>query len=181
MIIGFTGKKGCGKTTAARHLVDNHNFIKIGFKDAMIKEMRGNFQHTLNAIADVYQINVNDLFETKPPIMRKLMQEYGTEVRRGDSQDYWVKKFVHNLPNSSDFPLICVDDVRFLNEAEIIKTLGGIVIRIELYDTREQGDGHVSETEMDMIQPDKMFVNKLDEQDILSKQIDEWLLKNNII
>ncbi len=181
MIIGFTGKKSSGKTTAAKYLVDNHDFIKIGFKDAMIKEMRGNLQHTLNAIADVYQINVNDLFETKPPIMRRLMQEYGTEVRRGDNQDYWIKKFVQNLPNNSEFPLICVDDVRFLNEAEIIKTLGGMVIRIELYDTQAQSDGHVSETEMDMIQADKMFVNKLGEQDILGRQIDEWLVKNNII
>jgi len=35
MIIGLTGKAGCGKDTAAEHLLKNHNFQRVGFADAL--------------------------------------------------------------------------------------------------------------------------------------------------
>jgi len=67
--------------------------------------------------------------------------------------------------SKSDTPLpIVIGDIRFLNEAEAIKSRGGIIIRIVRTDDNENntnGDhaNHESEMEMDQIKADFMINN----------------------
>ena len=74
MIIGAFGFKGSGKSVLASYLHDEHNFTRVNFKDALIKEMRENFVDTLEELSELYEMSVDRLFEEKPPVMRKLMQ-----------------------------------------------------------------------------------------------------------
>lgn len=150
MLIAFLGKKRSGKTTCADYLV-NKGFKKVNFKDALIDELKENFPDLLREIGDD--------FNDKTPVRRALLQNYGTEVRRRDDEDYWVKKWEQRaygaeLTTNVD---IVVDDCRFLNEAEIIKKYNGIIIKVE----REgyNGDNHQSETEQDQIKPDFTIQN----------------------
>jgi hypothetical protein len=80
------------------------------------------------------------------------MQNYGTEVRRRDNPDYWTKQWCANLPEG----LIVVDDVRFLNEAEAVKKMGGIIVRLTRPDIKNGGN-HQSETEQRQIGYDYIF------------------------
>lgn len=144
MIIGLCGFAQTGKTTVADYLNENYKFRKINFKDGLIKEMRERLPDVLNNLAEIYDTDIDRLFKEKPPAMRALMQNYGTNVRRGDDNNYWVEKWLTSARNTVGN--IVTDDVRFTNEWEAIKNRGGILIRVERADIQSAGT-HQSETE----------------------------------
>lgn len=159
MLIGLTGYQKSGKSTAAKHLEDK-GYTRINFKDALITEMKENMPDVLHKLGQIYstqqrqshEVGVDWLFDVKPPVMRALMQNYGTDTRRKDRDSYWIDKW--EAAYCEHHPAATVaDDVRFLNEADAIKRYGGKIIRIVRSDI--QGGGtHASETEMDQIVPD---------------------------
>lgn len=100
--------------------------------------------------------------------MRELMQNYGTEVRRNDDVDYWVKKWESGLDDFDD--IVLVDDVRFLNEAETIKNKGGILIRLYRGDLVNT-DRHSSEIEQEMIDCNYRIVTCLGEVSKLESEL----------
>lgn len=64
--------------------------------------------------------------------VRRILQWWGTEYRRTQDPDYWTKAWERKL---SEYNLrkthILVDDVRFINELNVIKKHGGTFIKIE--------------------------------------------------
>jgi hypothetical protein len=149
MIIAFSGKIGSGKTSACKYL-ELRGFKLINFKDALICELKERFPDLLEYLSkELYKLSIDNLFRIKPPVVRKLLQNYGTNVRRNDDVNYWVNKWLEKIIIHEN---ICVDDCRFINEAMSVKSKGGIIIRLE----REQlvEDLHLSETEIDQLLPD---------------------------
>lgn len=149
MTIGLTGKKGAGKTEAAKYLASK-GFVRLNFKDALIGEIISNFKPLLDDFCVHHNTDIAGLFQTKPMMMRHLMQCYGTEVRRGDDPQYWVNQYEKVLDATVD---TVTDDVRFKNEAGAVWRAGGKVIRI-VRKGQESTDTHISEKEMDEIEPD---------------------------
>lgn len=169
MIIGFTGKMGSGKTTACDMVKQSlANVSHINFKDALIKELRLFFPDVLRAVAtdvagerlggwqteptDVIEDIEMNLFYEKPPVIRALMRNFGTELRRSSDPEYWIKKWKETV-TYTDGKHVVTDDVRFVNEAEAVREFGGIVIRIARTDITDTGT-HQSESEMDNIVAD---------------------------
>lgn len=159
MIIGLTGKKGSGKTTAAK-LLDElvPGIVHINFKDAMIAEMKQTFPGLLALLAEHYSVTIDGLFANKPPMMRKFMQEYGTELRRvyDGNENYWADKLAVAIAELPAGTHVVIDDVRFLNEAATVRSLGGTLVRISRQDASvlDGSDVHQSETEMETIATD---------------------------
>lgn len=152
-IIGFTGKKFSGKTTASKFFEDK-GFVKINFKDELIAEIKKYLPDLLKDISVHYNLDLNQLFEQKPPEIRHLLQNWGTELRRNQDQDYWVLQYADKAVDAKwSNNLIVTDDVRFLNEADCVRDLGGIIIKIIRTNLISE-DIHSSETEMDKIKPD---------------------------
>lgn len=149
MIVGLIGYKQVGKSTAAKHLAKKHGFARHNMKDALVEELKANMPDLLEELAFIYDRDIEKLFSTKPPAMRALMQNYGTEVRRRDDDEYWCQQWQNALPEGN----VVVDDVRFQNEAERVIDEGGILIRIKRSDV-QTGGNHSSETEQDSIQCD---------------------------
>ena len=149
IIIGLVGFKQVGKSTAAKYLEEKYSFTRHNFKDALVQELKDNFPDLLTQIVIAGRdlgfkaMNWNELFEEKPPLMRALLQNYGTDVRRKDNPHHWTGQWGQAL-----FPLrdTVADDVRFLNESEAKKREGGIIIRLVRSDILTGGT-HVSETE----------------------------------
>lgn len=183
MILGFTGKMGSGKTTVCEYIrqKDGLPVMNINFKDALIAELKQNFTPLLleiikvhNEIGTKYEgMTIDELFTFKPTLVRKLMQGYGTEVRRGDNPNYWVNQWRSKVAvaRGSNWNVL-TDDVRFLNEAQAVKVMGGFIVRIIREDIMDVGS-HQSESEMDQIAPDFTIVAKKDDHANLYKQIDE--------
>lgn len=171
MIIGFMGHKGSGKTTACNALKEvwGDTVTQINMKDALVAEIRQNMPKVLDELSFVYDMSIDELFEKKPPIMRALMQNYGTELRRREHEDYWVRKWQESY-RSCRTEHVIVDDIRFRNEAACVTDYGGILILLERPDMRID-DAHVSERELKTIKPDFTIETEYGEQDVLTRSL----------
>ena len=172
MIIGFKGYKRSGKTTAANYLCSEHKFKMANFKDGLIAEMIDNLPDTLNALCLEYSLQINQLFEKKPHIMRTLMQNYGTDLRRKENPNYWVEIWQKTVANLDGH--VVVDDVRFTNEADAIRLAGGIIVHIHNTDI-EPTDAHVSENEAKEIEPDFTITCANGDIECINKNIESML------
>lgn len=183
-IIAFTAKKETGKTTAVKYMMQKYpHALHINFKDALIGEIIALFPEVLQAMCEYYNKSDYDgmdpwttekLFRVKPRLVRAFMRNFGTEVRRREDPDHWVKAWIKTLKSVkvSDETVIFVDDVRFLNEAQAVKDFGGTIIRITS-DKPVPVDAHASEFEMDHIVPDIVVKNFFGDVEVLYKQLDD--------
>lgn len=78
------------------------------------------------------------------PNYRKLLQWYGTDVRRKQNKDYWVSKLIEDALYSNDdglngriIPIHIITDVRFENEYSVIKELFPLTLFYNLTDLPE--------------------------------------------
>jgi hypothetical protein len=109
-IIGLWGAVGVGKDTIQRLL----NIPRVAFADALKEE--------LEPICVSHGIDWNNPDHKKK--CRELMVALG-RVGRAMDPDCWIKRL--KLPN---VPMVCVTDVRYLNEVEWIYSKGGMVFHI---------------------------------------------------
>lgn len=150
MIIALAGFKGSGKSTAAKYLEDNYGFVRVNFKGGLIKELEQNFPDLLSYFLHLYGATDTDqLFDEKPEGVRALMMNYGTEVRRGDDEDYWVLQWKLAVADEmmKGNKNIVVDDLRFLSELRVVEAWRGKTVRINRDDVKQTGN-HSSETEL---------------------------------
>lgn len=181
MIYAFTGKKRSGKSTASDYLQTKIDAERINFKDPLITEAQENFPDLLNAIRDTLdETDYNGmelwsdkrLFDEKPRLIRTLLQNYGTNVRRNDDPEYWTKRWIDTVETKERN--IIVDDVRFINEADAVRDKGGILIRI-VKNGQVDTDTHDSEVEMDKIEVDYTITADPGDTETIYKKLDEIL------
>jgi len=154
MIIGICGFAGSGKSEVASYLAKEHKFKRVNFKDALLSEVREKFPDLLRNFETGYRKSIDQLFSEKPPEIRSLLQNYGTEVRRADDEYYWINKWLSTIKETnrsgtdgnSKSTNIVADDVRFFNELSAITEKDGILIRTICDDDTEHGT-HISELE----------------------------------
>ena len=189
MIYGLVGYKGSGKTTACNIIKKNlTDVVQINFKDALVQELKDNFPDLLDAILDNLNeecppgsrpFNIDDLFDWKPPLVRTLMQNYGTDVRRKEDSNYWVKKWMTSVGCKNPANHIIVDDVRFFNESYAIRKWNDtILIRLERTDIVTT-DQHQSETEQQQIECDYTISVGQGELDKLEEELIKILNVHN--
>jgi len=133
-LIGLTGYAGCGKTTARDALMINgwHNVKMAGALKGMARilfECAG-LDADRCIEGDLKETQLTELMGKSP---RHVMQTLGTEWGRGCIDPaLWV-----NLAKSQCERLmskgcdVVVDDIRFDNEAEMIRSLGGKICAIK--------------------------------------------------
>jgi len=178
MIIGFMGPQGAGKTTAADHLM-HHGFTRLNIKDGLHRELKENMPDVLNQILLDYDLpDYESLFSQKPKIFRRLMQNYGTEVRRGDDPRYWIDILEKSMAQA-EASHFAIDDIRFFNEADFVKLNGGVIVYIA---GEPNNDSHSSEQERQDLAPD--FTIDVPKGDIsgLCKSVDDVVatIKENV-
>jgi len=147
MIIGFTGKKQSGKSTAASFLVDQ-GYTKHSFADPL-RDMA----NVLLAALGFSEADIKHYYDFKEnPIlgintsMRYLLQTMGTEWGRSHiDSDLWVKCEQARLEKLFPEERIVYDDVRFENEAALIRSYGGLIVHVKRPGW-QQDDEHVSES-----------------------------------
>lgn len=181
MVVGLCGYKGSGKSEVAKYIAENYRFKRVNFKDALVEEMKERLPNTLQAIVDdinqfypdlmgINDFTIDGLFRYKPPIMRALMQEYGTEVRRADNENYWADQWTTKVKELKGN--IVTDDVRFFNELSALIELNGVLIRVVRDDITSGGE-HQSEKEQEKFIEDFTIVAKKGDLAGVYKQVDQ--------
>jgi len=93
--------------------------------------------------------DIQDAAEMTAVTVRRLLQWWGTEYRRTQDPDYWTKAWGHRV---EQYDLSCVhilvDDVRFINELNVIRAHGGLIVKIERPGFLG-ANSHSSETSLD--------------------------------
>lgn len=139
MIIGFCGKAGSGKNTAAArlpHLTDQP-VVEIAFATILKKAsaaLLGVSVELLEASKNDPDVGVRFEFAPNQSIwltLRMFWQRFGTEMGRDVfGPDFWVDQ---SLPLDGFYApdaIYAVTDVRFSNESRRIQALGGVVVEI---------------------------------------------------
>ena len=172
-VIGLVGKLQSGKTTTANFILD-----KVGDK-AGIKTSFGNLLKEMILRAKL--CNEEELWGKKTDFSRLMLQKIGTDIiRKQVDENFWVKEMKCEIEqfiryNPEDITII-IDDVRFLNEANLVKEYNGTLIKIfrPSLSRNEEKDQHASEIEQDKIIPDYTIINNGSTED-LKTRIDKIL------
>lgn len=126
IIIGLTGKAGSGKDTVASFL-DKKNTDVFAFADPLKHACKILFNFTEEQLYDPYMKEQIDIRWNKSP--REIFQWLGTDViRKHIKEDFFIINMKNKIENSDKN--IIITDVRFDNEAEFIKSIGGIIVKI---------------------------------------------------
>lgn len=157
MIIGLSGYARSGKDTVAELLVLNYEFKRMAFADGIRDALTAlnpilHDGHRLNEIVQMYGW---DIAKAKDEV-RRLLQVMGTEVgRKLIHEDVWVWRLFNQIDTDER---IVIPDVRFPNEARMIKERGGEVWRINRHNHSAVND-HISERAMDNYMFDRVVYN----------------------
>lgn len=187
-VIGFTGLAGSGKSTAARWVMANHNNPALQRFAGPLKQMT----HTLIRAAAPRSWPVSATDYIRDPVLkeepipylggltaRRIMQTLGTEWGRDTIHpDFWVAIAAGKLERllgspfkkSRNVPIkVIYDDVRFANEAAMLRAYGGTIIRVVRPAAAKGSDiaGHESET-MEF-EADIVLMNDGTQQDLHDK------------
>jgi len=161
MIIGISGKIGCGKTVLGKLIARRHNFRRESFGDLLKAECSMVYKYPLSwnyTQEGKAQLIYGDITLPEMPMtVRQILQWHGTEVRRKQDPDYWVDQMRVDLKTlqrsypEGEILNVVIDDVRFENEARMVKEMGGVLIRIQPYKDWQPGPHaeHESETALD--------------------------------
>jgi hypothetical protein len=147
-IIGLSGKIGSGKDTAGK-ILGNFGYWRVAFADAVREEASKAFPELIDEIWE------------KPTArrIRILLQWWGTEYRRHVDPDYWVKRLEETITSADPEDKFVITDLRFPNEAEMVKRLGGEVWKIVGREAENPGvDNHLSER-IELIKADRTIPN----------------------
>ncbi len=145
MIIGLTGKKGCGKSSAAISMRDYHGYTIASFAEPLKRTMEAFGVPRENM--ETPGLKEEKLPEFGNHSARKIMQLFGTEFARNlISENIWINKMRAHIKNllEGGSENIVIDDVRFNNEADSITQLGGVIFEVVRPDVFH-GDDHLSE------------------------------------
>lgn len=159
MIVGLTGKKGAGKDMIGSYLIEQHGFVRVSFADALKESVAALFdipveqletwKNDPHAIVSIgIAVEEGWMVGGRTMTVRQFLQRYGTEAHRevfGDG--FWLDVARQRIAelHAQGHQRLVFTDVRFDNEAELIRTLGGQVVRIWRPEAEVSDDSHASE------------------------------------
>lgn len=150
-VLGLSGKAGTGKDYIAKNIITP----KFGYLPISLS------WHFKNWIVGKQEASYEEVFFTKPPRVRDLLQKEGTERGRNVyGNDIWLNtafSWMRTISENWGISKFVITDVRFENEVKYVQNYGGKVLRIQA-PIREQNNRltdearkHISETALDTV------------------------------
>lgn len=140
MIIGLQGAAGSGKDTAAAGLI---GFYPLAFAKPLKDGAKPLFDLTDEQLHGKLKEKPDPRWDVSP---REIMQELGDHCRNYNS-NFFITHMRSRIEKaqSQGIKNIVITDVRYDNEARLIRELGGKIVKIERDITTTKHSGHSSE------------------------------------
>jgi hypothetical protein len=179
MIIGLSGYARSGKDEVAKILVEDYGYKRVAFADK-IREL---LLETNPQVKDGFRVESVvgaygwDKAKVLFPEIRNLLQQLGVGARNIFGDEFWVGQVFQSMDTTSNY---VITDVRFENEAMMLKLMGGQLWRIKRPGV-EPVNSHVSERDLDGYRVDKILKNEgtLEELRTLVRSRMEFTLSGN--
>ena len=198
ILIGIAGAKQSGKSTVAEIIEELTLEVFVTayaepLKIEVFDVIRGKLTAPLwiiDAVPECYRgIHASgefgywtkvDWINQRKTELRHLLQMYGTEYRRAQDDLYWIKKMAKLLDSyvadarrlQMENCLTVITDVRFDNEAQLVRDRGGHLIRVNR--GQPSGDPHASERRLDL--PDAVEIDNNGSLDDLRLAVRAYLI-----
>lgn len=156
MIVGIGNNYQVGKDSAALALCRDLGFRRVAFADKL-KDLALEADPLVTSSTMTVNIGAGrgrlkwlvqgvgwDEAKRIYPEVREFLQRLGAAARNVFGDEFWIEQALAGIEPGER---VVVSDVRYRNEAEAIKALGGIVIQIER--PGFHGDSHPSERDFD--------------------------------
>lgn len=177
ILIGISGKKQSGKSTVVDYLQSlfKKNAIVINFADELKRIVSLIFDDAPYPKYEVEKQKARVLACGKT--VREVLQIFGTEGARSIDENCWIRAYLKQI-RKEYHSVILTSDVRFPNEADTIKSNGGILIRLS---RNPFPDNHLSETaldgytEWDCVIPPEATINET------TKIVNQLLIKKGVL
>lgn len=161
--IALVGRMGAGKSTIAEHLADHYRYSRHSWA-APVRAIFAMAYGSAVLEPRLYAETKARTFVVTGPdgyaidrTGRELLQRIGTDAIRDQvDRDFWIKAGLRAAVDQLG-PFVN-DDTRFQNEADAVRRLGWLVVRLERPGLPDTGT-HPSETEQAAIRPDLVVVN----------------------
>jgi hypothetical protein len=162
MLIGiYSSTPQSGKSTVAHHLVMRHNFERVPFAD-VLKAMMHPVLEALDVDAQELYTGDKSAVVYKDKTLRHALQTLGTEWgRKCMGENFWVDMWKRQVSMAKSVygSNIVVDDMRFPNEFEAVRSLGGWTWKVARPGATAPTNGHASEGALDNLLFDTELVN----------------------
>ena len=112
-----------------------------------------------------------------PRSPRQIMQWWGTEYRRALEPGYWVRKAaqrIRYMHQTLGARLIVITDVRFEDEAQLVRALGGQIWQIKRPGCEVSSTAHVSEVSGEAFEPNQVINNDHDLRHLQQLVLGGW-------
>lgn len=180
-VVGLSGKASSGKD-----YITDKIFKPLGYHQWSFA------WHFKVWLAGKAEATYEEVFHTKPPKVRKLLQEEGTERGRNlYGENIWInttEQWFKTIQEHWGVDKFIIPDVRFPNEAEAIQRMGGRVFRIEAphraanNNMTPEARQHISETALDGWQHfDGYIFNDPDHAETVSMQVSSLLGESLVV
>lgn len=185
MILGLCGPKKSGKSELAKQLNWHRGYWRFAFADP-IKESCAVMLRLQGVPEDeIRRLVWGDGKEEECEYFngrsnRHVQKSFGTEWGRElIDWDLWIgmweRRVLHKRRIPNIYQNIVAEDIRFLNEAKVIRRHGGKIIRIERPGL-ELVDDHISELEYLRIEPD-LIIHNTSTPEYMLEELEKGLTK----
>lgn len=178
-LIGITGRKFNGKDTLGNYYVEQHGYIRLAFADALKNVCANIFNFSEEQLYGNKKEEIDEFWNVSP---RTIFQYVGTELLRDQldkvipnvGKDIWIKvieKKIFDILKINPNVKFVITDVRFSNECNFIKTMGGVMIRVTrdcVNKLNNLNNYHSSEMEIDNLIVDIDLKNDGSIEDLLN-------------
>lgn len=165
IIIGFGNRARHGKDTAVNYIQKQNSIVYVDWQCPVITQRFGFADALYEECHTLHNMTVKDA---------RLLQQVGA-ARRAEDPNYWITKLFQKVPSCVN--MLLISDVRYQNEAEHIKSLGGYLVNV----SRLNEDGspfvaddrpadHPSETELDGYNWDFYIKAKSGQAELIEQQ-----------
>jgi energy-coupling factor transporter ATP-binding protein EcfA2 len=176
-ILAFLGPAGSGKSTCCQLLhtlgrEEGKKVVRLSFADPLKKVCSDIYCFAYDIPSESFYGTQEEKEAPHEAIGfrsgREILQFIGTGGFRAMTPDVWVQYMLKHCEITARYgaDLIVIDDLRYINEAAALRTLGAYIVRVQRETPIPESNGstaqHISETEQKTIDADEILWNNQD-------------------